>query len=154
MPITSEAVKELVRTCCVGGLESQALHLLTAEKPSTAKKTATIVPVTNHHDADEEIALPALINASRNSICWEPLIYYFSAVRGAEIAAEDALTLMMNMGLQPTTRIADACILGLLQQKSQTLQIIVFTLTQLICLRRRLVTTTRYIPTQEISRKP
>ena len=43
-------------------------------------------------------------------------------MRGAEVAAEDALTLMLNMGFTPTTRIADACILGLLRQPSTELQ--------------------------------
>ena len=50
-------------------------------------------------------------------------MYYYAAVHGAEVAAEDVVTLMLNRGLAPTQRIADAFIAGLLGPATNTAQI-------------------------------
>jgi hypothetical protein len=89
MRVNSKHAREIVRACVICGLEEKAMHVLSAADPW----------------------LPGRLDAST----WEPLVYYYAAVHGAEVAAEDVVTLMLNEGLVPTQRIADAFITGLLR---------------------------------------
>jgi len=88
--ISDACIRELVKACCLGGLEERALATI-----DKAEKTFGVRP---------------------SAACWEPLIYYYASKKGALTAAEDILTMMTNRGVSLTDAVTDAFVAGHLKQ--------------------------------------
>jgi hypothetical protein len=88
--ISDACIRELVKACCLGGLEERALATI-----DKAEKTFGVRP---------------------SAACWEPLIYYYASKKGALTAAEDILTMLTNRGVPLTDAVTDAFVAGHLKQ--------------------------------------
>ena len=88
VPVSNDAIRELVKMSTIAGDERKALEVL-----QTSEKLYGIKP---------------------EASAWEPLVYYYAVVRGALQAAEDTITLMTNAGLKPTEACIDSIVRGFL----------------------------------------
>lgn len=86
MPLHEKMVFEIIRACCVSGLEEKAFEILTNVQVN--------------------------YNFKPTAICFEPIIYNYALVQDALVAAEDVLVLMTNQAVVPSTAIIDIFIKG------------------------------------------
>lgn len=82
--ITEKIIKELIKCCCVAGLEEMAHQILI-----TCEKKYGIVPT---------------------ALSYEPIIYYFCVVESNAAIVEDIIITMVNRGVKLSTPILDAII--------------------------------------------
>jgi len=92
--VTDSCIREIVKACCLSGQEERAI--------STIDK------------ASRDFGLKP------NSVCWEPLIYYYASKQGSINTAEDVLTMMTNRQVKVSSAIADAFVTGHLKQGDST----------------------------------